>query len=446
LQLEGNSREEQLKVQVKFLTMHSENFRKFMTESEKQGKALTTAEIQAELDRGNKIEEITRAARERAVAGTIQEFQFRREEAIATYKKEKELLESLTADKGAFNEIARARNAELAQIESDRIEFVKQKEAEVLEARKAESAGFYEYLRNERLMMDEWITMQDEMAKLAVLEGRELERAQLDMWHEEQRMKLIALLNFRMISLKQFTALRIALEQQFFNKKKALEDQDQIHWTQRLATRMQDYMKYFSLVANAFSGYLAAKQKKLEQWYANEKKLIDNSAMTNEQKEAAMEELDQKYTDKKRELLRKQAILDKASNIASAVMNVATGITKALGAGPIIGPILAAIIGALGAAQIAIIARTPLPMAEGGMTKGEGLAMLHPNEVVMPLEKVNDIFTTQNVGGPQMTFNVQLIDASDFEQVTREKIVPILERAAMDEQFRIDQKAVVQDV
>ena len=45
-----------------------------------------------------------------------------------------------------------------------------------------------------------------------------------------------------------------------------------------------------------------------------------------------------------------------------------------------------------------------------------------------------------------MTFNVQLIDASDFEQITRDRIIPIIERASMDEQFRIDQRSVVQNV
>jgi TP901 family phage tail tape measure protein len=446
LELEGVSYESRLRFQEMFLQRRSENFRNFQKESLKQVKAKTTAEIQAELEAQKRILEITTAAREKATAGTIQEFQFRREQAAAAYRAEQDELKSLNASKAAFVASARGYNAELSQIEADRIEFIKQKEQEALEARKQENTAFYEYLRNERLMMDEFVKQQDMMAEFAVLEGRERERAALDMWHEEQRNKLIALLNFRMISLKQFSALRLVLEQQYYDKKKALENQDQIHWTQQLTNRLQKYMQYFSLVGNAFAGYLNAKQKKLDQWYENERKRIEQSTMTNEQREAALENLEETYTNKKRELVRKQAILDKAQNMAAAIMNVATGITKAYAAGPIIGLTLGSLIAALGAAQIAIIARTPLPMEVGGMTKSEGLAMLHPNEVVMPIEKVPELFTNQNITGPSMTFNVQLIDASDFEQITTDKIVPILERASMNEQFRIDQRAVVQDV
>jgi len=289
------------------------------------------------------------------------------------------------------------------------------------------------------------------------------------MWHQEQRDKLIALLQFRMLNLEQFAFLRFILEQQFNDKKKIIEKKEFVDWKQRLNERLQEYMKFFNLVSNAFGGYLQAKQKKLDQQYENEdkkrnenykreRKAIENSQMSEAKKEAMLEALDKKYIaekekldieydNKKRELVRKQAMLDKAQNIASAVMNVATGITKAYAAGPIIGLVLGSLIAALGAVQIATIMRTPLPMSEGGATgSAEGLAYLHPNEVVMPLEKVSNIFNTESGGGSSMTFNVQLIDASDFEQITRDRIIPIIERASMDEQFRIDQRSVVQNV
>jgi MFS family permease len=48
-----------------------------------------------------------------------------------------------------------------------------------------------------------------------------------------------------------------------------------------------------------------------------------------------------------------------------AIVNTAEAVTKALTVGPILGPILAGIIAALGAVQVALIAKQPIPLAEG---------------------------------------------------------------------------------
>ncbi len=67
----------------------------------------------------------------------------------------------------------------------------------------------------------------------------------------------------------------------------------------------------------------------------------------------------------------------KATSLVSAIVNTAEAITKALGAGGIIGPILAGIVGAMGAAQVALIAAQPLP----SFAKG-GIAGLYGPEVI----------------------------------------------------------------
>lgn len=100
-------------------------------------------------------------------------------------------------------------------------------------------------------------------------------------------------------------------------------------------------------------------------------KLAESGAISEEEaeirKRAAKEKTEAKNRElekKKQELARKQAIWDKATNIAQASIATALAITKAL-------PnfVLAAIVGAIGAIQIATIAATPIPSyAEG--TKG----------------------------------------------------------------------------
>ena len=84
----------------------------------------------------------------------------------------------------------------------------------------------------------------------------------------------------------------------------------------------------------------------------------------NEQKKDLIK---QKYALKEREIKRKGAEADKRKAIIDATINTAIAVVKAFATtGPIAGPVFAAIVGALGAAQIALIAAQPIPKFEKG--------------------------------------------------------------------------------
>lgn len=147
---------------------------------------------------------------------------------------------------------------------------------------------------------------------------------------------------------------------------------------------------------------------------------IENSTMSQAEKDDALiglkakfdgkqAILDEKFDAKKKALQQKQAKRDKAMKIASAIMGTAQAIVQALTAGPIAGPILAGLMAGLGAAQIATIASTPLPMADGGIAFGPTNALVgeYPGakndpEVVAPLSKLKGML------GNSMAQNVQL--------------------------------------
>ena len=149
---------------------------------------------------------------------------------------------------------------------------------------------------------------------------------------------------------------------------------------------------------------------------------VENAKMTEEQKEAALTaikekfdgkqmEIDKKFGEKRKELEAKNAKREKAMKIASAIMSTAQAVVQALTAGPIAGPILAGVMAGLGAAQIAAIAATPIPMAQGGIAYGPVNALVgeYPGassdpEVVAPLSKLKSMLGNQmdmsvNVGG-----------------------------------------------
>ncbi len=104
--------------------------------------------------------------------------------------------------------------------------------------------------------------------------------------------------------------------------------------------------------------------------------------------EGQMQGMD-KNSEEYKKLARKQAIAEKAMAIFKATVSTAVGIAKALEAGPL-GPFLAALTAAAGAAQIAAIASTPLPaMGEGGIVTKPTMALVGEKgpEAVIPLNR-----------------------------------------------------------
>lgn len=105
----------------------------------------------------------------------------------------------------------------------------------------------------------------------------------------------------------------------------------------------------------------------LDQEYQTRLEFIKNSLMSEEEKNKAIEGLDAEYDIKRKGLLRAAAQQGKMVAIANAIINVAEGMTKALAQGGIFGPVLAGVIAAFGAVQIALIRAQPIPLKEGAI-------------------------------------------------------------------------------
>lgn len=121
--------------------------------------------------------------------------------------------------------------------------------------------------------------------------------------------------------------------------------------------------------------FMAAKEKKqLKQYEKNTKakkaaldKQLDAGKISQEQYTARVSQLDAELDAKKEELELKQAKRQKAMAIVDAIINTAVGITAALRTQPIwLGIALAAVVSAMGTAQIATIAAQPVSGAESG--------------------------------------------------------------------------------
>lgn len=152
-------------------------------------------------------------------------------------------------------------------------------------------------------------------------------------------------------------------------------------FTDFMASSMQNAAMHISSVLTSLSGifnqYYTNQLTRLDNRYVKEKEAIENSLLTEEEKTAKLEELEEGYRKKQAEIKKKQFEANKKASILEATINTAIAVTRALTAGPIIGPILAGIIAGLGAAQIGLIASQPTPeyYAKGGVAN-TGLAIV----------------------------------------------------------------------
>lgn len=200
---------------------------------------------------------------------------------------------------------------------------------------------------------------------------------------------------------------------------------------------LAEIIKYVDLVTSAWDamwGQVHENQMaRIDNEYQARKEAIDASLMSDQAKYFAVEKLDRELEKKRRAAERRMAIASKASSLVGAITNTAEAVTKALTAGPFIGPILAAIIGAMGAVQIALIAAQSIPaMAKGGIIGLHGpevfLGGERGPEVVRPLAEDRRMMAAVPARKVEATFSANFYisspDTMGWQRITREKIAP----------------------
>lgn len=126
----------------------------------------------------------------------------------------------------------------------------------------------------------------------------------------------------------------------------------------------------FTQVSNLMNAMEQKEFKQYEKSQDNKKKTLEKrlkaGTISQESYNKEVAEIDAETDAKREELERKQAERSKMLAVFQAVVSTAVAVVKALELGPIAGPIMAAVIGALGAVQIATILNTPVGFEDGG--------------------------------------------------------------------------------
>ncbi|HEX3046217.1 MAG TPA: hypothetical protein VHY08_15785, partial [Bacillota bacterium] len=163
-------------------------------------------------------------------------------------------------------------------------------------------------------------------------------------------------------------------------KTKLIKDGEKERRNEMLKTIQQALTTTKNIVgklAGLFNQYYDNRAKEIDVHYENEKKRIMESQMSEEEKKQALDALDADTDKKKKQLAREQAQTNKTVAIFNAIIDTAAGVVAALDAGFPVGFIMAAVAGAMGAAQIALISAQPLPaLASGGVITSSGMALV----------------------------------------------------------------------
>jgi len=183
-------------------------------------------------------------------------------------------------------------------------------------------------------------------------------------------------------------------------------------WIGYLTESLQFVSQLTSLIASARSARIQAEISDLERLRDEE---LKNADLTARQKE----KIEERYQKQIAKLKTQQAIAQRRADITQAIINTSLAITQALG-----NPFRIALIAALGAAQIAVIARQPIPkFRKGGEITGnrhesggvhieaEGGEYMMRREAVDKygkdfMKNINNLALPASVTAPQLSPNV----------------------------------------
>jgi tape measure domain-containing protein len=155
----------------------------------------------------------------------------------------------------------------------------------------------------------------------------------------------------------------------------------------------------FQSLNDLFDQNNANQLAKLDAKHQKEMDYIDKTRMSEERKAQLKAVAEKKYQKESEKLKKRQARKDKALAIFNAIISTAAGIAKAVP-----NPALMALAGIVGATQVATIAATPIPMANGGILSGptnilagEYMGARNNPEIIAPLDKLKTFIGDTNI-------------------------------------------------
>lgn len=148
-----------------------------------------------------------------------------------------------------------------------------------------------------------------------------------------------------------------AHEQQL-QKQKEYEQQRMELIQQSVQTMTALFSGIGKIISNAYDQQIKELEKSTDAQLSRIERLAELGAITTEEAEARKRAAEEATEEKREEIMKKQAAIEKAANIANTIMNTAVAVMKAWSQGGIFAAPMAALIAAQGAIQLATIMST----------------------------------------------------------------------------------------
>lgn len=144
---------------------------------------------------------------------------------------------------------------------------------------------------------------------------------------------------------------------------------------------------------------------------AQERAYVEKTVKNEDEKAKRLTAIDKKYDQEKKKLQRKQAIQNKVAGVFAAVIGMFEGVARALALGPAGLPLIP-FIKALGLANIAAIAASPLPSLAIGTNsvRSDGLAQIHKGEAIVPAKVASGGFSGAGAQQVEVVGRLQGLD------------------------------------
>lgn len=333
----------------------------------------------------NIIQGITEASSLRIQELTLSETDFKIAQLDREYQKNIEILNQNAATKEELQLVERAHTLAIAQIRDEAYLAQKEKEKKRIEeekkAKEEEKKKKEEEIKKEEERQQqhfdfiEGLKKEQQTLVLQQIEERDgwrvAELTRIDMWESDQLQLVQTRLADELITWQEFQDEKSVILDTATMKREQIEDearkrqeeadnqrnQRMMSEFDRIVSEKQRKMdKYFTFLSNLNTAYTALRDSNLQSWYDEELRRINESGLSNEERTAAIEDLDSRMYQKKAALEAQAQKRERAMAIAQAIANTAVAITTALKAlpWPLNLPAIAFAI-ATGAAQIAAI-------------------------------------------------------------------------------------------
>jgi len=171
-----------------------------------------------------------------------------------------------------------------------------------------------------------------------------------------------------------------------------------------ISTAASSFSSVIGTIGTLDQNSITARTQELDAYYEKQKGLIESQVSDEGLKNKKLEALEKEVSAKRKAIKRDEAAANKRNAIFNAIINTARAVAEAL---PNVA--LSVLAGALGGAQVAAIASTPLPALQSGalvsgrntVVVGEYAGADNNPELISPVNKVQKYITeaVQNSGG-----------------------------------------------